>query len=397
MQQFNPKQYLAIDIANHFGLDKETYETRIQWVKEHYNELENLQPLADEPVLYMKAIKALRDTDKGLPTGHTVALDSVNSGLQIMSALMRDKNGCKLTGLIDTGFRPDSYESITNAINKLLKDDGIDEINITRKQAKEACMTWAYGSQKVPMRVFNEYIDYFYKAIETEFKGANELMGILLNSWQPYEIRHEWLLPDNHLAYCPVMQKVKERYKVSELNYNATITYMVNEGSEYDLSNAANVIHSIDAYILRTMVRYCNYNKGVINAFIHKVNTAKYKDVQTNEIITRWKETNIADISFINYIDDVSVYPVELINQLYNKCLMLLQYQPFEIITIHDSFACHANHCQRMRYYYNVILAELSDSTCIDDICSQIYGYRGSIDKGKSIREYILNSDYAIC
>lgn len=33
MKQFNSMQYLAIDIANHFGLDKLNYEERIDFSK----------------------------------------------------------------------------------------------------------------------------------------------------------------------------------------------------------------------------------------------------------------------------------------------------------------------------------------------------------------------------
>ena len=30
MKEFNPMQYLAIDVANQYGLGKENFETRIQ-------------------------------------------------------------------------------------------------------------------------------------------------------------------------------------------------------------------------------------------------------------------------------------------------------------------------------------------------------------------------------
>lgn len=397
-KQFSPIQYLAIDIANHFGLDKETYEARINWVKQNQDRLESLQNQAEEPILYAKAVKALRDTDNGLPTGHTVALDSVNSGLQIMSAVVRDKRGCELTGLIDPDIRSDAYTAIMQRMNELLKQDDVEEVQVSRKEAKEACMTWAYGSKAVPERIFGDLVEYFYEAMEREFQGVTELLGVLTASWNSWALHHKWTLPDLHMAYVPVMQTVKERYKVEELDYQPTVIYSKNEGEEFGISNIANVVHSLDAYVLRTMVRYCNYHKGNVLNFVRKVEQAKYKEVQTNEMVQKWQDTGIADISFINHIDDVSVYPFEMINQLYNKCSMLLQYESFEIITIHDSFACHANHCQRMRYYYNFILAELSDSTTIDDICSQLFNEKGEVEKGDELlSDYIRQANYAIC
>ena len=80
MKQFNPMQYLAIDISNQMGKDKLNFEDRIQWVKDNINYLEDYQDQAEEPILYYKAVNALRDAQAGKPIGHTVALDASNSG-----------------------------------------------------------------------------------------------------------------------------------------------------------------------------------------------------------------------------------------------------------------------------------------------------------------------------
>jgi hypothetical protein len=80
MKTFNPMQYMAIDISNCYGLDKVTYEERIQWVKDNIDNLEQLADQAEEPMLYWKAVKALRQAQNGEAIGHTVALDSVCSG-----------------------------------------------------------------------------------------------------------------------------------------------------------------------------------------------------------------------------------------------------------------------------------------------------------------------------
>lgn len=174
MKQFNAMQYLAIDIANHYGLDKSNYEDRIQWVKENINYLESFENKAEEPILFAKAVKALRDTQAGKPVGHLVHFDSVCSGLQIMSALMRCKAGASLTGLIDPDNRVDAYSIITEKMGKQ---------GISRKQSKEALMTMLYGSVAVPKAVFGDDVDLFYKTVKSECKGAYELLQLLLNSW----------------------------------------------------------------------------------------------------------------------------------------------------------------------------------------------------------------------
>ena len=77
---FSGIEYLTIDISNHYGLDKETFENRIDWVKQNQDRLETYTDFAEDKYLYAKAVNHFRKALKGLPTGHTVALDSVCSG-----------------------------------------------------------------------------------------------------------------------------------------------------------------------------------------------------------------------------------------------------------------------------------------------------------------------------
>lgn len=137
MKEFNPMQYLAIDIANCYGLNKLNFEDRIDWVKTNEKYLEDYQDQAEEPLLYYKAVKALRDVQAGKPIGHTVALDSTSSGLQLMSAVMRCKSGASLTGLIDPDTRTDAYTLITEKLNAKLDS----ELVIPREDSKKAVMT----------------------------------------------------------------------------------------------------------------------------------------------------------------------------------------------------------------------------------------------------------------
>ena len=46
MKEFNPMQYLAIDIGNQWGLDKLNFEDRIDWVKANEKYLEDYQDQA---------------------------------------------------------------------------------------------------------------------------------------------------------------------------------------------------------------------------------------------------------------------------------------------------------------------------------------------------------------
>mgnify|MGYP001552800247 FL=1 len=57
MRNFTGLEYLYIDIANQYGLDKENWDTRIHWTKDNEPDLEIQVHLADDPVLNTKAVK----------------------------------------------------------------------------------------------------------------------------------------------------------------------------------------------------------------------------------------------------------------------------------------------------------------------------------------------------
>lgn len=246
MKEFNPMQYMAIDIANHFGLDKLTYEDRIQWVKDNIGNLESQTKKAEEPQLYWKAVNAFRKAQNGEAIGHTVALDSVCSGLQIMSALMNCKSGAELTGLIDPDKRSDAYTEITEYMNILLKKDKIKGVKVSRKDSKQAIMTALYGSISKPVEIFGEdLLPYFYDAMEDKCNGAMILLELLRDSWNPHTIAHSWQLPDGYVAYVPVMKYVEKRINIDELKYTPVVAMKINEPQGEDemltISNIAKV------------------------------------------------------------------------------------------------------------------------------------------------------------
>lgn len=130
-------QWLLIDAANNFGLDKKLFEERIQWAEANLAILEQLADQAETKPLYIKAVMAIRKAQLGQPTGHMVGVDGVCSGIQIMSVLTGCVSGARSTGLIDPNVRADAYSACTAAMANILQG----AVNVTRKQAKDALMT----------------------------------------------------------------------------------------------------------------------------------------------------------------------------------------------------------------------------------------------------------------
>lgn len=132
--EFTPYEYLLINLANHFGLDKEVYSKRINFIKANMNDLEDMITDAEEPELFLASLMQLRKVQRKEPVGALVSIDAVCSGIQILSALVRCKLGAKATGLINTGKRPNAYLLVQQAMERILDT----EIEISYKDIKRA-------------------------------------------------------------------------------------------------------------------------------------------------------------------------------------------------------------------------------------------------------------------
>ena len=145
------------------------------------------------------------------------------------------------------------------------------------------------------------------------------------------------------------------------------------------------------------MVRRCNYKPKLIKQAKQAILNSSDEYNPDNVLNKRYQYTKMADITDLELITNK---PNELSKELKDELVrifdMVLSHEPFDVICIHDAFATHPNHCNQLRFHYKEILAELSESTVIDDILSQLFGYRDTVDKGDSIAEYIRNSNYGL-
>lgn len=118
MQLFTAKQYLKIDIANSFGLDKLDWIDRIQWFDTNESNLLNKLSEAEKPAMYYAGIKAWEDVLAGRPTGYPISLDATSSGIQILSVLTGDRQAAYISNVLDAGHRSDAYQELYGAMVK---------------------------------------------------------------------------------------------------------------------------------------------------------------------------------------------------------------------------------------------------------------------------------------
>ncbi len=109
MQRFTGKQYLMIDIANSFGLEKAKWQERLDWFDQHKDHLNEMLPKAADPAMYFAGVQAWEAVKAGQPIGYPISLDATSSGLQILAALTGDRRAALICNVVNTGKQEDAY------------------------------------------------------------------------------------------------------------------------------------------------------------------------------------------------------------------------------------------------------------------------------------------------
>lgn len=271
MQFIKPIDYLRIDIASQFGLDKLTWNERIEFVHDNKSVLEDGIGLAKKPLLYAKAVNAYREVQAGKPTNHIIGLDASSSCVQIMGLLIGCEKSLIQTNMINTGEVQDVYSNTTSEMNVHLNN----EIQVPRDIVKRSLMTSLYGSKMNPIMLFGEgtpELTQFYAARQTLIPGCMEVMSDLLSAWNPHTTSYQWTLPDGHVAKVMVTDPENTSHRIRDIHgTKSSFTYEYkkrNVTSTYSTPIAANCIQSVDSYICRELIRRC-YKSGFNILTVH--------------------------------------------------------------------------------------------------------------------------------
>ena len=242
-----PNLYIAI--ANHAGKDKLTWKKRIDWVCKQ--DIDNIK--WDKPILGRKALRALKDTCKGKPTGYVMSIDATSSGIQIMAVISGCRETAKYVNCINPNVRYDLYTEVAKMMNKKLKE------RVPRPIVKEVTMTHFYNSEAEPKKLLTEkQLEVFYEVITGLLPGAEQVMHTINECWNYNADHHSWIMPDGHTVHVPIVESTSNVYTDPQYG-DIPLTWMQQTKSDNYRSLCPNVIHSIDGYIAREMVRKCKF------------------------------------------------------------------------------------------------------------------------------------------
>lgn len=395
MQTFTGKEYIKIDVANNFGLDKEEWDTRIDWFDSNEDKLDSLVHHADEPALFYAGVMAWKDVKAGKPTGYAISLDGTSSGLQILSVLVRCRKSAETCNIVSTGKRMNAYNVVYKAMCEALSENQKAESS----DVKQAIMTALYGSSAVPREVFGEgeLLDCFYQIMKEKLPGAWELNQDLLALWQPNTLSHDWVMPDNFHVKNKVMGV--ESHKVLFNNRPYMVNIAVNKPVKEGKAIGANTCHSIDGMIIREAVTRAsitpNQKEKLFDALNHGGDSIKRdQDILVKTLWSHYKESGFLSSRILRYLDKHNSGHVD--SKVVINMLDSLPKKNFQIMPVHDCFRVHPNYGNDIRQMYNNIFAEITKSNLLSFIASQIAKRPVAAKLGNDFSNDVYNAEYAL-
>lgn len=306
----NGGYWLAVHIANLFGVDKVSFKERVDWTYSHASLIIDsaVAPLdgqrfwatADGPWMALAAslefvgfLEQKEDFVSHLP----IPLDGSNSGLQHFSALLRDPVGGEAVNLVPSAGPQDVYATVAVKAQAIVDgdDDPMAQVwrgKVTRKITKRPTMTFVYsatrfGMQDMILQTLNEldaenaarglgpyleggdnyhasvYLSHIlYGAISGVVAAAQEAMTWLRTVARVAADAGKgltWTTPDGlpiHQEYRNVYgQKVNVHWQGREIKVTIGVTGSGLDSRSQINGVAPNYVHSLDGAHLRAVAR----------------------------------------------------------------------------------------------------------------------------------------------
>jgi DNA-directed RNA polymerase len=368
----NSAAWLAIHGANTYGVDKCSFEDRVAWVEAHQSEIITaaLDPLGDGKEFWTGAdggAKAwpflafcceweayLREGAEFV-THLPVALDGSNSGLQHLSAMVRDVDGAAATNVSPSETPADIYTEICDRVTAKLRlnADQLASIwlaaGIDRKVCKQPTMTYTYSAT--------------LKGMEGQIKNAlHELDRKAQSHGKPSYLTFTDPTQSNadaaHFLAPIVLDAIKDRLPRAA----AAMDFLV---------ESARVVAALDLPV-RWMTP-----AGVPVVQFYPKHTEVKKSVfvagRRHRITIQRASTTKVDKRATSFgISPNFVHSMDSTHLLWTVLFANDEYGIEDFSMIHDSFGTHATDCDRMAYSLREMFVRLYDGNRLAEFHAEL-------------------------
>ncbi|GHS88025.1 hypothetical protein FACS189487_05390 [Campylobacterota bacterium] len=281
------RDWLYIDLANHLGFGKAEYADRIEAAKKYIEAVQNDYPKddGDKKHLIERDANILMSERKYVSS--YIWLDASASGIQLMTLMGKGSiEELRRVNLASMDYS-DPYAIVADAINNITGK------SYSRKMLKIAIMTYFYNSIAEPRKALGEDFDLFESVMKLKYPSAMKVMKIINKRFDTEKECHSWVMPDgftvHQLTYQPTQLEMKTRF--GKTHFQA---HKVAPNAEKCRSLVPNIIHALDGYIAREMIRRADfYISPIHDCFCIHANNASKTILLYNEIANELANSNI--------------------------------------------------------------------------------------------------------
>ena len=375
--------WLKMDIARSYGLDKATWAKRLEWTNEHLR-LGYFPDGAKEPFLYDSACKALKAAMNGQPVDHLISLDATASGIQCLSLMAQDAESAESVNL--------GSDRVNNPYQRVKDHMG----DYPYERVKKALMTSFYESVATPLQLFGDDYNKFVEAAMAMLPGP-WLMKEAISNCMTFKEFYGWTMMDGFEVNMEVTTPVECSMDIGSGHVMSWIEHRRAGVATKGLT--ANVTHSLDAMVLREVLRrtHCPYQWYPDNE-LKPFEEVRDKDLALMQSILRWQRSEFLSFEFMDHVDahNQHLVPQELRNEVDQR----LTRDDMYVQPIHDCYRVRANDANDLFIIVREVMADLAYAKTAWWILSQL-GYAGTINddpvKRSNLRSLVLRSQYLIC
>ena len=288
------EKWLAFQVATTYGLDKETWDARQDWVKENSWLINRVArfPMdthnweqAEEPWQFLAACEEYYAVVTKQLRRHTrlpVATDATCSGLQILAGLARDRKTAQLVNVLPSDRPQDAYKVVAECAKPHIPHKLHSVWD--RKKVKRTVMTIPYNAKPFSNRSYirdalkEDGIEIEKDDLTLTVKAVRDAMNDIVPgpmsvmSWIEKEVAKQfkdnpnlnltWTTPSGFVVNQRIQKKKVETLKLQLLG-NCKLSVATDNPDAADMSRhkaatAPNLIHSLDATLLHfSALRFC--------------------------------------------------------------------------------------------------------------------------------------------
>lgn len=335
---------------------------------------------------------------EGLPC---IALDSKSSCIQLASIMLRDNVALKKVFTIGNKSHKDCkpYVKIFKKFPQELEKD-----------IKKACvMQFTYGGNSYCVSHLGTDVHTFHALYKEHLPLVFTFRNACVAGWNDEALVYSWSLPDGFEVnmectkaiseipdYCDCRIELEIQGKRHHIKPFWSINTPLQKGELGTKGIGANLIHSIDAYIMRELVRRCH---GQFRTSLEQIKVGELKcSENAKSIYNMWKETKMVSLNILNELKKGDSIPQDYYDAIQDTLLTLPEHS-FYIKPIHDEFCCRVEFRDEMVKVYNCLLVELYNSTYAEYVAKELelkleYGKaKPEVTKALFENDYLLHED----